>query len=348
MEMTREQLYEMVWAEPVIKVARHLGLSDRGLAKLCARYRVRVPPRGYWARRQAGSSDRQTPLPALGPAAPTVVIHQGEPRAPTRANAVPAEVLEERRLENRVAVNEGQLRHRIVRAASTALRGVKPDDYGRLVGGRGVLDVRVSKTALARAMAILDALIIAMEERGHAVSVQNDKTIVVVGGEPIQFDLQERTMRESRKLTTKEKLELQRGGWVFGRYTYQPSGELSFHLKNIYRVRHKWSDRKSLKLEEQLNDILIGLVTAADAEKVSRLERERQQQEWRVEEARRQEEAERIRNLDEWSAQWERCERYRAFLAAAGRHFEGQTISDKLSKWFSWAHDYVEGVDPLR
>jgi hypothetical protein len=51
---TRQQLYELVWTEPVEKLAGKFGLSDRGLAKLCERHAIPTPPRGYWARKQAG------------------------------------------------------------------------------------------------------------------------------------------------------------------------------------------------------------------------------------------------------------------------------------------------------
>jgi hypothetical protein len=45
--ITREALYEQVWAEPISKIAARFNLSDRGLAKLCARYDIPVPPRGW-------------------------------------------------------------------------------------------------------------------------------------------------------------------------------------------------------------------------------------------------------------------------------------------------------------
>jgi hypothetical protein len=48
--LTREELYEKVWTTPMQKLAVEFGLSDRGLAKLCGRHQVPVPPRGYWAR----------------------------------------------------------------------------------------------------------------------------------------------------------------------------------------------------------------------------------------------------------------------------------------------------------
>ena len=61
--MKREALYNLVWAVPVSKLARQFGLSGRGLAKLCQREEIPVPPRGYWAKLAAGHPVRQTPLP---------------------------------------------------------------------------------------------------------------------------------------------------------------------------------------------------------------------------------------------------------------------------------------------
>jgi hypothetical protein len=34
-QLTREQLFDLVWSAPVTKVAPKLGLSDVGLAKRC-------------------------------------------------------------------------------------------------------------------------------------------------------------------------------------------------------------------------------------------------------------------------------------------------------------------------
>ena len=38
--LTREKLHEQVWSEPIVHVARRLGLSGRGLGKLCAIYDI--------------------------------------------------------------------------------------------------------------------------------------------------------------------------------------------------------------------------------------------------------------------------------------------------------------------
>jgi hypothetical protein len=61
--MKRSLLYEKVWSTPMSRLSAELGISDVGLAKACRRHAVPAPPRGYWAKLQAGHQVEKTPLP---------------------------------------------------------------------------------------------------------------------------------------------------------------------------------------------------------------------------------------------------------------------------------------------
>ncbi len=62
----REQLYEEVWAEPTLKVAKKYSLSDVGLAKVCKKLKVPRPSLGYWAKKAASKHvGKRPPLPPL-------------------------------------------------------------------------------------------------------------------------------------------------------------------------------------------------------------------------------------------------------------------------------------------
>ncbi len=65
LSLSREQLYESVWSKPMQHLAKDYGVSDRAMAKLCARNQVPVPPRGYWARKRWGYKVDRPPLPAF-------------------------------------------------------------------------------------------------------------------------------------------------------------------------------------------------------------------------------------------------------------------------------------------
>jgi len=60
--LSREDLYGLVWSNPMTELAQDFGLSDVALAKRCRKLGVPVPGRGYWARIAAGQTPRQPPL----------------------------------------------------------------------------------------------------------------------------------------------------------------------------------------------------------------------------------------------------------------------------------------------
>jgi hypothetical protein len=62
LRLTREELYNVAWAKPMTEVAQDFQISDRAMAKMCARKQVPVPPRGYWAKKNAGQSVPKLPL----------------------------------------------------------------------------------------------------------------------------------------------------------------------------------------------------------------------------------------------------------------------------------------------
>jgi hypothetical protein len=65
--LTRKELYELVWSEPLSTLAPRFGISGSGLKKTCAKAEVPVPPRGHWAKKQAGKRTVQMPLPPRPP-----------------------------------------------------------------------------------------------------------------------------------------------------------------------------------------------------------------------------------------------------------------------------------------
>ena len=48
--LTREALYGLVWAEPMLKVAARFKVSSSYMARICGLMNVPRPERGYWAK----------------------------------------------------------------------------------------------------------------------------------------------------------------------------------------------------------------------------------------------------------------------------------------------------------
>ena len=66
METTREELYKLIWKEPVTKVAEKMGVPAPILRKFCHRLNIPTPSSGYWSKLQFGKPVEIPPLPAFG------------------------------------------------------------------------------------------------------------------------------------------------------------------------------------------------------------------------------------------------------------------------------------------
>lgn len=67
-EVSREELYALVWSKPMLEIARRFGVSSSYMASVCQHLNVPRPPRGYWAKVAAGKSLGR--IPALPPPLP--------------------------------------------------------------------------------------------------------------------------------------------------------------------------------------------------------------------------------------------------------------------------------------
>jgi hypothetical protein len=140
-------------------LAARYGLSDRGLAKICLRLHVAVPPRGYWQRKAVGKDTRQPPLrplpPAAGPSEREVTI---KPTPERRKDVVSEEVSRqatwESALEHLIKVPSTLSDpHPLVQRTEKSLRRAKGDQRGVLIPvAKGALHVRVTRPCVDRAL----------------------------------------------------------------------------------------------------------------------------------------------------------------------------------------------------
>jgi hypothetical protein len=356
---TREHLYEQVWSRPMIHVAKDYGLSDRGLAKLCTRHEIPVPPRGYWAKKAHGHNVKQPPLPPpshphldrieIAPGPPAPVPKQG-------AESIP-EIAFEQQPENRIEVaTEVSRFHPFVRRTRAALRQAKPGDRGLLFPAGPCLDVCVSKAQVARALRLMDALVRALDSRGYSPALleKGRGLFVRVMGQTLSITLIERTVQQPRKAREYEQWALDHGHRRGQPYDLVPSGLLSLRIGDKWWRHDELKDTPHHPLENALNRFIVRLVRVAVREKAAREARERRQREdeaaearRRVEEEKRRKEEEKERQWDEWMAAWAKSQQIRAFAAAVGAAFDPIDSKSEIAEWLTWAAAYATRQNPL-
>jgi hypothetical protein len=76
-DVTREALYGLVWAEPMIKLAARFDVSSSYMARVCGLMNVSRPERGYWAKLAVGKEPPKPDLPVAHPGDQTIWNRSG-------------------------------------------------------------------------------------------------------------------------------------------------------------------------------------------------------------------------------------------------------------------------------
>jgi hypothetical protein len=177
--VSRDRLFEEVWAEPMLKVAARYEVSSSFLARICERMNVPRPTRGYWARLAAGQKVKRPSLPPLRPgddvewhkagtAPQPLVASDATSPSPTSIPASPV-ITERPKRKGRSGP------HPLVIGAEKAFETGFPTRAGyERPMKRRLLDIYVSKPTLTRALGLASKFFLALEARGHRVTLAPD------------------------------------------------------------------------------------------------------------------------------------------------------------------------------
>lgn len=377
LNLKREELHKLVWQTPMSKLAKQYGLSDRGLAKICARMAIPVPGRGYWAKLYSGAKPHSKPLRKAAKDCQEVVrLHQPK-EMPENDTDKKKDLFE---LQQVFAGLSASIAHKLVEATKKRLENAKPDDNGILVTqAKRCLDIRVSNDCMDRALSLLNKLFIVLEERGFSIEIKEEEKIISpltclkLDGEAVQIHIEEKLNSTPHILTDAEKKKLARKEFLYGRYSdypnewhmmsweppkwdYHPSGQLQFKIDNLQSsgLRQNWSDSADRKLESLLPTIAYYVIQSASYLRNRTLEREARDRRW-AEEARKRAEYERqqleeqkkVEHLDKLLAKWSKREEILQFLAWIDGNIADDESTDEFIQWYEWAKNYAQKLNPL-
>jgi hypothetical protein len=326
---TREDLYKVVWSKPMLKLAEEYGISGRGLAKLCERLAVPVPPRGYWRKVSLGQRIKKTPLPkteftrhALWKNELSLqdleTRRKGEqerieifenPEIEIKDEAIRDIAIntfhEEQKRIPMAILNEQEITNPMVKKFIQLHKSGKNTMPFHL--HRGSLAIAVSDTCALRAGILIATILQGFKDRKWEYVIEggeesyNASMYVCLFQQQVHFSISESVVKKVIPLTEKETEEY-RKKFKFGRvpknkYINTATGRLKFTIKNGYSISQSWEDRNKHLIEDLIKEIMLGFITVAiegSNEKFLALERE---QKLKQEQARKAEE-ERLKRLE--------------------------------------------------
>jgi len=367
--LTRQELFDLVWKDPVRTVAATLKVSDVWLKKCCAAVDIPVPDRGYWAKVRAGKSVVTRRLRPRGPGMPDTIMFGSEPYRshwpvdPERELAEPlpiqphfAEPIEEFQARIEQAIGKAKLES--LSSPHALVRRVLEEDEKRRTKPPGIpyrlryTDPLFDSPFERRRLRLLNSLFLAFTKAGFKCWLSDEDarmTGVTVGSQKVSFFLDHPTAKRDRD----------------NRFRPRPGkvDTLRFELNSSDRV---WIDRGDEKLEDKLTEIVVAAIltgeeqlrTNAQSAYVRSLERRKEMEELL---RKRREETERLAreqliraerarqaSLLRMSRDLRRANEIRALVDEVVRA-KGSCLDQATAvrEWAAWARSIADRTDPL-
>ena len=257
-KLRRDELYEKVWSKPMVEIAKEYEVSDKAIAKICDKLNIPVPGLGYWRKVEVGEKVKRMQLPDIRPNDPVEhTITKYEPDYELIiSEEVQKKIEEEKDPLNKIVVPLKQTRYNsLTNNIKLSLKEVsRSKHFLKMTNEYNMSTIYISKDFLSRGLRIIDSLIKALEARGYLVYINNGALCVKIFGIEIKIELKEKSKRIKIQPTKT---------WHFNDYEFLPTNIFTLSIGNSYSehgIQKNYGDIKSVKVEERLNDFIIGLL----------------------------------------------------------------------------------------
>jgi hypothetical protein len=370
-EFTRRGPYDLVWTQPVKSAAADLGISDVGLVKHCKKANIPVPGRGYWARKQAGKPTLQIPLPPRFPGAsdriggareqyygsdwPERFIETPIPPVPVFDEELQAVEQRTRKMVGKVTcLRKFEPAHPLV-----AKLLVHDEDRRRDFAkwGSSYNAPRYDAGPERRRLLIINTLFVVAARLGCRPSIRTSKygqdlgsereVCVRIGESWVYFSIEP---VKSKKEGRKERLRLALG-----------------MVRDRESSTKFWEDNEAEQLQDQIGEILVGMLTYAETSyrgwlvkqrdwiierKISaeaEIKRRREETERKARELEAKLAKERVDLLLSQAEALDHANRIRTYVdVVLSRTSASETEKTCLDNWAVWALEQADQIDPLK
>jgi hypothetical protein len=375
--LTRLQLYELAWSVPMRDLTIRLGISGPTLKNTCFKFDIPVPPRGYWAKLQAGKPTAKAVLPARAPGM-SDEIHLGSRyywQRPLTDEELLGPLPDRPEFSEDIALVRDRIR-KVIGAVRVAKMTLKHPVVSKLLDQD---EARREKQTTAtytfswekpvfdtsfeqRRLRLLNALFLAVARCGGKPEVR--------GHEAREITI---TVHQTTVFLTFDRPKITRRGAGQGPHpTVGKSDPLRLAITEGYQreqERAAWQDTEDVPLERMTADIAVEIVTVAELQyregcvqqfewRVKRkAEREEELRQLQLERERQRRERQQMleqaridRLLDE-AATLRRATEIRAYVHAVKQAINGEgigAVADEVERWAQWALAEADRIDPVR
>ena len=357
----RKDLYKLVWSTPMTRLAQKFELSDVGLAKACRRYNIPRPPRGYWAKKQAGKKLKKESLPPGEDVTIEFDLEKNQRRRREIEEEAEKQQEQERTFEEvKEAASEKQ--HLLTERFLRLFEKGKPDEDGRIHFKRvGLPEIIASPASGERIGQFLNLVFHAAD--AHSIKLGREAESDLISFQRDGFDVGmyvEELLEQAEREPTDE--DRRKPSWTWDLKYQRPSGRIrvQVYTGQRYYGKRQWTEGKRKTLidhapgvSERIDDLLTEFEEHRLAEIRREQERKEEEKRWAEEQRRKAHLREikgirkgRERNLLRVARLWDEMEILNRYIDECERRW-GSDITEKQTEWIQWARKIAKGLDPF-
>lgn len=343
--ITRRELYDLVWSEPLLTLSKKYNISDNGLRKICRNMNIPLPEIGHWQKVRHKKDVQIKALPEdYSGQNEITLINTGDggnliDYSLYSKNALAKEIIENPNLPHIVPKRLSDP-HRLIIEARNCLSNKAPGFNNPLrYTDPGMPNIRVSRSNIPRALRIIDAFFKLSNARGHEIIVEYQRVSIRVKDVDSDFEI-------------REKLKKVKEVSQWGTHSLQPTGLLVFKIKG-YRSR-EWQDGKTpieKKLPHFLAAIEVRVHELKECWRENELRRKKEEEKLRKEQKERERQEKEFNdfyNLIEQANKWQQAKVLRDYLDEYEKRSSAiNKAASEKNNWIQWARQKVERYDPL-
>lgn len=348
--LTRKELYDLVWSEPLSRLAKKYKISDNGLRKICKRMNIPIPALGHWQKIQYGKRVIVTKLPTKYEGKDEIILHEkgtddidiDSPLAEQRTLIQSIENKKELQLKvpDRLSSRPDKLIRSTIDFYDAVQRYYK-SHHGSFPDRTNVLHIQVQDESRPRAFRLLDTIIKVLRSRKHDVIADHFTTYAKIGDEHVNFRLREKQRVSDIKTS-------------YGGRQYESTGEFVFVIDIGSYTRKEVKDGH-VPIEAKISTIIAMLELEGERMKIERIESEIRRKKWeeqqRIEQElreRQDKEAKAFKKLFLQAIRLHQANILRNYIQTVEANaIKKGNKTEEFTKWQTWAEKKVSWYDPL-
>src|SRR4030043_58576 len=348
--LTRKELFDLVWAEPLSRLAKKYKISDNGLRKICKRMNIPIPAMGHWQKIQYKKKVTIIKFPEKYDGKDEIILHEkgsdntetdsplAQLRRLTRSieDTKDLQLIVPDRMSSRpdILIKSTMDYYDAVRRYYKSHHGTYPDRIN-------VLNIQVQEESRPRAFRLLDTIIKVLMSRNHDVIADHFTTYAKIGDEKVKFRLRERQRVSDIKTS-------------YGGRQYESTGEFVFVIDIGPYTRKEVKDGHE-PIEKKVAEIIAVLELEGNRMKEERIASEIQRKQWeeqqRIEQElreRQDKEAKAFKKLFLQAIRLHQANLLRNYIQTVEANaIKKGNKTEEFTKWQAWAEKKVSWYDPL-